>query len=92
MKPKVSLSAIIKHMSVRAEVEASLSVKLQETERGATVWTDSARDKRDVAHVSIFSGGPIVFDAQDPEEAYGDFAESLVREVTRDLRASHRRM
>ena len=91
VKPKISLSAIVRHMSVEAEVEAALSVKLLDTERGATIWTDSAREKRTVAHVSVFSGGPVIFDAEDPEEAYGDLAESLVEEVTTDLRVSYRR-
>ena len=92
VKPSISLSSIISHMSVKAEVEASVTVKLLETEHGATVWTDSAQDKRNVAHVSIFSGGAVHFDAKDPEEAYGDLARSLVREVTEDLRISYKRM
>jgi len=91
IKPKISLSAIVRHMSVEAEVEAALAVKLQDTERGATIWTDSAQEKRTVAHVSVFSGGPVIFDAKDPEEAYGDLAESLIEEVTSDLRVSYRR-
>jgi len=92
VKPKISISSIVSHMSVRAEVEASLTVKLLETERGATIWTDSAQDKKEVAHVSIFSGGAVHFDAKDPEEAYGDLARSLVRDVTEDLRVSYKRM
>lgn len=92
IKPKVSISSIISSMSVRAEVEASITAKLLETKQGATVWTSSARDKKTVAHVSMFSGGAVHFDAKDPEEAYGDLTESLIEEVTRDLRVSHRRM
>lgn len=91
IKPKLSLSSLVSHMSVKAEVEASIAVKLLETEQGATLWTASARDKKDVAHVSIFSGGAVHFDADNPEEAYGDLAESLIEEVTRDLKVSYRR-
>jgi hypothetical protein len=92
VKPRVSLSAIIKHASVSAEVEALMTAKLLETIHGATIWTGLAQDKKDVAHVSVFSGGPVLFDAKDPEQAYGDLTESLIEEVTKDLRVSYRRM
>jgi len=86
VKPKVSLSTILSSMSVRADVDAKLTVKLYATNNGSTVWLNSARDKRTVAQVSIFSGEDIFFDAEDPDEAYGDLVRSLVRNVTRDLR------
>jgi hypothetical protein len=91
VKPKVNISSIISHMSVRAEVEASMIVKLLETSRGATVWTGTAQQKKDVAHVSIFSPDNIMFDAKDPEQAYGELTESLIEEVTKDLRVSYKR-
>ena len=59
VKPKVSLSSLLSSMSVSAEVDAQLTVKLLETSKGATDWLGSARDKRSVAHVSIFSAGDI---------------------------------
>ena len=37
VKPKVNISSIIQSMSVKAEVEAEIVVKLLETEQGATV-------------------------------------------------------
>ena len=86
VKPKVSLSSLLSSMSVSAQVDAQLTVKLLETDKGATDWLGSARDKRSVAHVSVFSAGDIFFDADDPEEAYGDLIRSLVRETTKDLR------
>ena len=91
VRPKVNISSIISSMSVKAEVEASMIVKLLETERGATVWTGAAQQKKNVAHVSIFSPNTIMFDAKDPEQAYGELTESLIEEVTRDLRVSYRR-
>lgn len=92
VKPSISLSSIVAHMSVSAKVEASLTVKLLDTEDSATIWTASAQNKKDVAHVSIFPGGVFHFDADDPEEAYGELVKSLVEEVTIDLRISHKRM
>ena len=86
IKPKVNLATIISSMSVRAEVDAKLTVKLCETSKGATVWLNSARDKRTVAQVSIFAGEDIFFDAENPDEAYGELVRSLVRNVSEDLR------
>lgn len=90
VRPKVKLSAIIQSMSVKAEVEASITARLLETEQGATVWTNSAQDTKTVAHVSIFSGGGAFFDADDPEEAYGDLARSLVKKVAADFKVSYK--
>lgn len=86
IKPKVNLSSILSSMSVSAEVDAQLTVKLLETDKSATRWLDSARHKKSVAHVSVFSAGDIYFDADDPEKAYGQLVRSLVREVSEDLR------
>lgn len=91
VKPKVSISSILTSMSVRAEVEAALSAKLLDTIDSVTIWTNSARGKVEVAEVSIFSGGNAHFDASNPEDAYGDLAEALINEITRDFRATHRR-
>jgi len=91
VKPKVNISSL-KSMSVKAEVEAEITVKLLETGQGATVWTDAARGKETVAHVSIFSGDKVFFDADDPEEAYGDLARSLAKKVTSELRVSYKRL
>jgi hypothetical protein len=91
VKPKVGIASL-QSMSVKAEVEAEITVRLLETGQGATVWTASARGKETVAQVSIFSGDNLFFDAEDPEEAYGDLARSLVDEVTSELKISHKRL
>ena len=90
VSPKVNISTLVKSMSVKAEVEAKITVRLLETEQGATVWTDSARETETVAHVSIFSGGGAFFDADDPEEAYGDLVRSLVKKITLDLKVRYK--
>ena len=89
IKPKVRLSTVLRSMSAEADVEAFITVKLFETENGATVWTSSARGKETVAHVTIFSDGPAFFDADDPENAYGKLIHSLVKEITRDFRVRY---
>ena len=88
IKPNIDIAAIVSYISVEAEAEASLTVKLLETQNGATIWTDSAQGKENVADVSVLSANNIHFDARDPEEAYGDLAKHLVEEVTEDLRIS----
>lgn len=92
IKPKVNISSIITSMSVKAEVQATLIVRLIETKNGATIWTNLAEDRKSVASVSIFSKNDILFDAQNPDDAYGDLAQSLVKAVTEDLKPRKRRM
>ena len=92
IKPKVDITTIVKNLSVKADVNASLSVKLIETDSGATVWTNIAEDQKTVAQVSVFSNKDIFFDAKDPDEAYGDLAESLIKQVTEDLKTRRRRI
>jgi len=92
IKPKVDITTIVKTLSVKADVDASLSVKLIETDSGATVWTNIVEAQKTVAQVSVFSGKDIFFDAENPDEAYGDLAESLVEQVTEDLKTRRRRI
>jgi hypothetical protein len=86
-RPRISLASILLG-SVRAsvDVDARMSARLLDTRDGTTFWTDSARDRMDVANVSIFKGGNVLFDAQDPERAYGQLIRSLVLRTTRDFR------
>jgi hypothetical protein len=91
IKPRVSIASIITHLSASAEVDADITVKLIDTGQGATIWTDSARDRRTVAHVSVFRGGDFFFDAQDPEEAYGKLIRTLIKDITEDFRAHYQR-
>ena len=86
IKPRISISSIITSLSASAEVEAMMTVKLLETHDGAMVWTRSVKEKRDVAHVSVFSGGSAYFDASDPEQAYGELAEALIKNVTKGFK------
>jgi len=90
VEPKIRFSFDFLPASVEAEVDASMKAKLVDTKDGATVWTASARDKKTVAHVSVFSSGGFIFDAEDPDEAYGDLVESLVKEVSEDLRVTYK--
>jgi hypothetical protein len=85
IRPRVDLAAIISTLSVSAEVDATLTARLLDTQDGTTLWTDSARERRSVAHVSVARGGGIFFDARDPEQAYGSLIRALVVRTTRDF-------
>ncbi|MCK4256680.1 hypothetical protein KAX35_07310 [candidate division WOR-3 bacterium] len=92
VKPKIDILSLVKSMSFSAEVKASLSVRLLETNSGATIWTNSAQDEAEVANISIISGNLFSFNATDPDEAYGDLIDKLVRDVTKDFRVTYKRM
>ena len=88
IRPGISLAGALRSGEITAEVDATLAVNLVETATGASLWSGSARLTRSIGHLSVFRGGDFVFDAEDPEEAYGDFVDALVERVTRDFRAT----
>ena len=83
VRPRVDLASIITSLSVSAEVDAVMTARLVDTRDGTTIWTDTARDRKTVAQVSVFQGGGIFFDARDPEQAYGPLIRDLVLKTTR---------
>lgn len=89
VKPRVNLSTFLQSMSAQADVEASLNARILETERGATIWTDSAQTRETVAHVSVIPHGPSEFGASDPEDAYGRLVQELVGTVTEDFQVRY---
>jgi hypothetical protein len=89
VRPNVNVYNILSTMSVSAEVDASLTTRLMETARGATVWTNSTGGTKTVANASVSSSGPVRFDAEDPEKAYGKLVDALVFDATRDFRVSY---
>ena len=88
VRPNVDVVSMIKSMSVSADVDAALTARLLETGRGATVWTRATRCTRTVAHVGM-GGGKVVFDARDPDGAYGELVNALVNDITDDFRVSY---
>jgi hypothetical protein len=85
VRPHLDISAIAESLGVKADVDASLIVKLLETEGGGVLWTDSVEDTQSVASVSIGSGGLFHFDATTPEKAYGELVRNLVRKISQDF-------
>jgi hypothetical protein len=52
------------------------------------VWTRSSNATRTVAQVGL-SGKTVHFDAQHPEQAYGELVNALVNDITYDFRPSY---
>jgi hypothetical protein len=91
VKPLVNVSSFVASVSVQADVDATLTVKLYDTRSGATLWTRSASASRSVAQVRFSENGQVDFGAGDPEKAYGSLIYALVDAVTRDLRPRYGR-
>lgn len=87
VRPNIKLSLFRTGMSFTAEVDAALTCQMVETETGATLWNASANTTREVGHVSMFSD-VFIFDADNPDKAYGKLIEDLVERTTKDFRVT----
>lgn len=88
IKPTIG-GAFLKTMTVEAEVEANLSIKLYETAFGASLLTKSGYSKRTVGHISLIKGSGGSFSASDPEKAYGGLVQNLINQVVDDFSAHY---
>lgn len=90
-KPDVQLStgSLFKAMSVRQDVDATLTTRLLETASGATMWTDSSKVTANLAHANFNDRGQGNFGASDPDAAYGEMVNGLVYHVTDDFRVHY---
>ncbi len=86
VRPRFKLSKALDSLRVKAQVEASLSVKLHAADSGATRWTRSARGAKTLAQLSVLAGGKPSVHASDPEDAYSSLVAWLVNQVSEDLR------
>lgn len=84
LKPRVRL---LGGLSATTEVTIGLNTRLLSTQSGATLWSRSA-SVRETMHAASMANGTVVFDAQDPDEAYGEIVDGLVFDVTSDFRGS----
>jgi hypothetical protein len=84
VKPSIDIASTLKNMSVSAYVEAMLLARLVETKSGATVWSNSAQARENVASVSLL-GGDTYFNAKDPDKAYGQLVRHLVGYICNDF-------
>lgn len=88
-RPKVQLSTALESLSLRAQIDGSLRVKLRETATGATRWTNTARGSRSLARADVVARGGPSLAVDDPERAYAALVAWLVDRVSADLRPSY---
>lgn len=88
VRPNVSIAPDLGSASITAEVDATLSVEMIETATGASLWSASASQTQTVGQISVIGGRNFVFNAADPERAYGPLVNSLVAIVARDFQVS----
>jgi len=88
VRPNFSIETVLRSGDITAQVDATLTVQLVETSTGASLWSASARAAKSLGHISVFRGREFVFDAEDPEAAYGVLVDALVEQVTTDFRAT----
>jgi nitrogen regulatory protein PII len=86
IKPRISLAIIVNVLDVSADVTAVLAARIVDTKDGSNLWSVSAQSRQSVAHLSAFRSGDFLFDAKDPEAAYGELVRSLTRRATQDFR------
>ncbi len=79
------LGAALAH--VEATVSAQLAVELRSTKTGGILWRSSAEATEKVGEVTLTGGLP-EFSARDPNDAYGELVNRLVRDVTWDMRST----
>jgi len=88
VRPNLSIADTLRSGTLTANVDATLTVDLIESATGASIWSASARATRTVGHISVFDGKHFTFDAEDPEQAYGELIDTLVARATSDFRST----
>jgi hypothetical protein len=88
VKPKIDIGLLFGALSFRAVVDASLAVRMIEISSGASVWNSSASASREIGGVTIFGGKNFAFNADDPDEAYGELVDVMVDRISGDFQVT----
>ena len=91
IRPKINIGLGLELVSFSAEIDAKLNAKMIGTPTGASIWSSSASATREVGNVSLLGGKIFAFNAEDPDEAYGDLVDYLAYRTTRDFRVTWER-
>jgi hypothetical protein len=91
IKPDISITPGFGSMSFSANCDATLTVQMAETTSGASIWSVSGDATERIGGVNIFGGDHFMFDAEDPEKAYGKLVDKLVERTTKDFRVTWER-
>ena len=87
VKPSIAAGQTFTRIGVSADVDATLTVQMIETETGASLWSASAHDVQRIGGLEVFGDKSFTIDADDPENAYTRLAHNLVHAVTHDFRS-----
>jgi len=88
VQPQMSLNFEFPYVSAKANVSSEMTVRLYETEFGATIWTGSSWAKDEVGNLSIFKNY-VSFNAENPDDAYGNLVNELIKWATLDFRKTY---
>jgi len=91
IRPKIDIGLAFGILSFRAEVDASLAVRMIEISSGASVWNSTASASREIGGVTIFGGKNFAFNAEDPDESYGELLDVLIDRTSRDFQVTWER-
>jgi len=75
--------------SVNTTLHATLSVKLIETEGGATIWSDSTSWKRELGKVSVNENKGISVGTKGYDDAYRKLIPDMMHDLTSDFRGRY---
>ncbi len=75
-------------IGVEVDVTAMLTVRMRDTDSGATVWISSASEERELANIG-FSGDLFYFDTKNPDKVHDKLTDKLVKKVSQDFRISY---
>jgi len=92
VKPQVSVDAFIKNLGVRASFTIYISAKLQSTDSGVVLWTNSIERRETVAYFGLMHGEVPYFGVQDKDEANRRLIDEVIHDLTWDFRPTKRRI
>lgn len=90
VSPNVSIDSAVRWLSASAVLEGSLHVRILEAKSGATLWSNLARSREEVARMNVSGAGVSGIGATPPDEARQRIAERLVQRCTDDFWAHWR--
>ncbi len=91
IRPAIQITSDLANMGVAADVDATLTVQMIETASGASIWSRSASVTKRVGQVSVLGARDVIFDAENPERAYGELVDALIGAVTGEFRVTWER-
>ncbi len=86
IRPDLDIGLALKHMSITGEIDVELDVQMIETITGASLWNGSASATKNIGGLGIIDKKHFVFNAEDPDRAYGELVDVLVDYLSHDFR------